>query len=144
MRSRALGVTCLALLLTGCSYSYELLASIIGGRLAFIVDQASDREPDCINAITVEMDDPAHGSDPPGEEHWFERASYDCKNPFPIFYGVALKGGPPENGPQYATVSAKPLKVGIIYTVSTTSGATGYGGGRFRLRANGSVENLPR
>ena len=59
MRSRALGVTCLALLLTGCSYSYELLASIIGGRLAFIVDQASDREPDCINAITVEMDDPA-------------------------------------------------------------------------------------
>ena len=79
-----------------------------------------------------------------GEEHWFDRASYDCKNPFPIFYGESLKGGPPESGPQYAIINAKPLKVGIIYSVSTTTGATGYGGGRFRLRPDGAVENLPR
>jgi hypothetical protein len=142
MRSRAFVISCFALMLTGCSYSYDLLATMIGGRLAFVVAPASDKKPDCINAITVEMDDSRHGNDPPGEEQWFERASYNCENPFPIFYGASLKGGPPESGPQYVTIKAKRLKVGVIYSVKTTSGATGYGGGRFRLVADGTVENL--
>lgn len=143
MHLRAFVVLCLALLLSGCSYSYDLLATMIGGRVAFVVDPTSDRKSDCINAITVEMDDPTQGRDAVGEERWFEQTSYNCDNPFPILYGVPLKGGPPESGPQYATVKPKPLKVGVIYSVSTTTGATGSGGGRFRLRADGTVENLP-
>ena len=103
----------------------------------------SDRNADCINAITVEEDDPNQDSDAVGEEHWYERASYDCDNPFPIFYGVPLKGGPPEDGPQNANVKAKPIKLGVIYSVSTTTGATGYGDGRFRLNPDGTIQNLP-
>jgi hypothetical protein len=38
-------------------------------------------------------------------------------------------------------VEAKPLHVGVVYEVTTTTGATGYGGGWFRITADRRVEN---
>jgi hypothetical protein len=147
---------CLALLatlpLSGCSYAYDVLATVIDGRLAFIVDPQSPNAADCINHIEVVTDErevaPAATGDDPVRTgygtYWYEVASYDCENPFPVFYGSALRGGPPENWESPDHVKPKPLKIGVVYEVSTTTGATGYGGGRFRIRPNRTVENLPR
>ena len=49
-----------------------------------------------------------------------------------------------QRGSQYATIKAKRLKVGVIYIVNATSSGSGYGAGRFRLGADGTVENLSR
>lgn len=40
-------------------------------------------------------------------------------------------------------IAAKKLEEGVTYTISTTTGATGYGCGRFRLHVGGRVENMP-
>ena len=80
----------LALALSGCSFSYEVLATVIGGRLAFIVDPRSDRTPDCINHIEVLADDCSAAPAEAGDDstrvgygtYWYERASYDCKTLF--------------------------------------------------------------
>ena len=156
------------LTLSGCSYSYDILAVVIGGRLAFMVDPRSERSPDCLNAIEVQTDEEANATPEPGDDftrvaygtYWYQRASYKCKTPFPIFYGSALKGGPPEDSGVVENLPAsedetgmlarpdfvkpKPLRVGVVYRISTTTGSTGYGGGAFRIRPNRTVENLPR
>ena len=157
-----------ALALSGCSYSYDLLAVVIGGRLAFIVDPRSARSPDCLNVIEVQTDEEANATAEPSDDltrvgygtYWYERVSYGCKNPFPVFYGSALKGGPPEDSGVVEALPAsegqtgtharpdhvkpKPLKVGVVYRIRTTTGATGYGSGAFRIRPNRTVENLPQ
>ena len=46
----------MAVALGSCSYSYELLAVVMGGRLAFVVDSSSSKEPECMNGITVSTD----------------------------------------------------------------------------------------
>ena len=74
---------------------------------------------------------------------WFETVSYDdpCANRFPLPYGARLKG---EHQNDSGIVKAKPLLREVVYEVTTTTGATGYGGGRFIIHADGRVENLPR
>lgn len=37
---------------------------------------------------------------------------------------------------------ATPLRRGVAYSITTTTGATGYGDGRFVIHADGRVENL--
>ncbi|WP_156356286.1 hypothetical protein [Sphingomonas sp. Leaf22] len=63
----------------------------------------------------------------------------ECWNQFPILYGQTLTGKPflPPG------VAAKPLRVGMTYTVETTGSGSGYGSGRFRVRRDRTVENLP-
>jgi hypothetical protein len=91
----------------------------------------------------------------------FREKTFDvtgCENPFPVFYGAPLKGKPfkwsPEGGPIDAVgrayvekmrvgIEPKPLRVGVVYEVATTSRGGGSGGCRFRIRTDGSVENLP-
>lgn len=72
---------------------------------------------------------------------WLESVSHDdkCANKFPLPYGVTLKG---QHQQDSELIGAKPLRRGTVYEISTTSGATGYGGGRFAVRADGSIENL--
>jgi hypothetical protein len=153
MRLRFYIIVYAALLLSGCSYSYELIAKVIDGRIAFVVDPKSGHQPGCINEIEVQTDDAVHASPAPGDDRdrigygtfWFEVAGYECATEFPVFYGAPLKGGPPESGKEdLGMVKPKPLKVGVVYHVNTTTGATGYGGGAFRIRADGIVENVPR
>ncbi len=157
MRSRILqliAISSAALALGSCSYVYDLLAVVIDGRLAFIVDPASQRKPDCVRGITVRADKgepkakPVKGDDKlsvlNGGAYW--ESNFDvssCPNPFPIYYGQPLKGVPflYEDG-KPSSVEAKPLRIGAIYEVTTSSSGSGYGGGWFRITPDRRVENF--
>ena len=112
-----------------------------------MVAPSSSGEPECLRQIEVRADDNA--------KMWKDAVEYDggCKNPFPVVYGARLIGKPwvypddaglPESvrGKPVEQVTARPLEVGAIYTVDTTTGSTGYGCGRFRIKADRTVENL--
>jgi hypothetical protein len=166
MRLRNLIAAACALALSGCSYVYGLVATKIGDRLAFVVAPGSVRKPDCIRSIEVRAEGDVHAEPVPGDDRSdvligvFWKKTFDvtgCENPFPVFYGAPLKGKPfqtyPEGGPVSAGdraiteqlragVSAKRLRVGVVYEVATTSRGGGSGGCRFRIRDDGSVENL--
>lgn len=157
---RTVGIAVAAFALGSCSYSYDLLAVVIGGRLAFIVDPSSSKEPECMNGIMVstEKGETATAKAAPGDDEqlvangvfWRKSFEADCENHFPIFYGQALKGQQlvydgrvpgAAPGEMSSVVEAKPLHVGVVYEVTTTSGATGYGGGWFRITPDRRVEN---
>ncbi len=159
---RIMGIVLAPLALGSCSYSYDLLAVVIGGRLAFIVDPSSSKEPECINGIMVSTDkgETATAKASSGDDEklvangafWWKVLESDCQNPFPIFYGQTLNGDrltylKYEEGvggharEASPIVGAKPLHVGVVYQVTTTSGATGYGGGWFRITPDRRVEN---
>ena len=151
MPRRFVALLLLAATLTSCAYKYQLLAVSQGGRLAFIVSPKSDHRPSCLRYVEVLADDGAKAkTEPePGDDksrvgygtYWFESVDYDdaCANRFPILYGTNLSG----RHQQYGSVKAKALRREVVYVVSTTTGATGYGGGRFVIHANGHIENLP-
>ena len=54
------------------------------------------------------------------------------------FYGQSLEGQPFFN----PGVAAKPLRIGVVYSVNTEGSGSGYGSGRFRIRADRTIENL--
>jgi hypothetical protein len=150
---RLLAISLLALTLGSCSYGCDILAVVIGGRLAFIVDPASEWQPDCIYGISVEADKGEPKAEPEktddrllvtnGGLYWDQTfAVTSCENRFPIFYGAPLQGPPfVYNGKGLGSVAAKPLRVGALYHV-TTSGDGGYGNGWFRIMPDWRVENL--
>lgn len=153
MGARAAGVLLSLLTLTGCSYPYDLRAIVLNGRLGFIVDPNSEHKPGCIRSIHVQTDErararPAIGDDKQlvsnGVFWWKDYAVDACPNPFPILYGQPLAGRPftYRNG-SASGVEAKPLRIGVIYEVDTTSSGSGFGEGRFRIRADHTIENLP-
>src|SRR5690606_18155472 len=134
------------LALAGCSYSYEVQARVSEGRLLF--DANPQWGADCVRRVVVgsEEDDAV--------TVWEQSVSHDdrCENTFPITYGEPLRGRPhvydsgdisdAMAGTPAPSVVAEKLRTGVIYTVSTTTGATGYGCGRFRITSNRQVENL--
>jgi len=126
----------LAIMLSSCSYVYDLHAVVSNEQLMFIVSPASSQQPECLRDIEVVEESGGR------ETLWSESVSYDddCANEFPVVYGVALKG---QHLTDRKEVSGKPLQRGVIYNVSATTGATGYGGGRFLIDADGRVKNLP-
>jgi hypothetical protein len=126
----------LALALGSCSYGYDVLAVVRGGRLVFIVDPASPSHPSCVRRIEVTAEGSAQ------ETVWQANVGYDddCANTFPLAHGAPIKG---RLQPEDPFIPAKPLRRGVIYDLSTTSGATGYGGGRFVVREDGRIRNLP-
>lgn len=147
-RERTIGCSVLLpFLLTGCSYSYDLKAIVRDGRLAFIVDPSSRRDANCVRSITVsaENGEAAAGSDDDRQvvengAFWEEETRVtDCRNQFPILYGQPLQGEPF----QRPIVAPKPLRIGVIYSVGTSSSGSGYGAVRFRIRRDRTVENLP-
>lgn len=128
-----------AMLLTfplgGCSYSYDLIAAVRNGKIVIDVDPSSSQHPPCLRRIEVSAEDAR-------ETIWQESVSHDddCANQFPLPYGNRLLG---THQPDSEEVAAKPLQRDTIYEVTATTGATGYGGGRFIVHADGTVENLP-
>jgi hypothetical protein len=118
----------------------------VDGRLIF--DANPQWFADCVRHVEVRADDA------PSEILWEQSISHDdaCENTFPITYGEALRGrpfvnevvvvvdGPGELPPPLT--AAKKLRIGVVYAVSTTTGATGYGCGRFRINPGLRVENL--
>lgn len=152
---RSIMALVLPLALSGCSYVYDLRAIVINGRLAFMVDPRSKRQADCIRSIHVQTADGETASAKPGPDdaeglvangvYWWKDYAIDgCPNPFPILYGQPLAGRPfVYSDGDTRGVEAKPLRIGVIYEVQTSSGGSGYGEGRFRIRADRTVENLP-
>lgn len=144
MLRAAVPVLC-TLTLCGCSYSYDVQARVSDGRLIFEVNPQWGA--DCVRRVEVRSEEKG------GEAVWEQTVSFDdgCENKFPIAYGVPLRGRPhvydsgaPDVmvGTAAPSVAAKKLLAGVICTVSTTTGATGYGCGRFRIGSDRQVENL--
>lgn len=78
-----------------------------------------------------------------GGAYWWEQFdSTSCPNPFPIFYGQALKGVRfvYDDG-RTNWVKAKPLVIGHVYEVDMISSGSGYGSGWFRITPDRRVEN---
>lgn len=125
----------LAASLEGCSYRYDLIAAVRNGQIVIDVDPSSSRHPACLRRIEVSANDERKAA-------WLESVSYDddCANKFPLPYGYRLRG---KHQPDSREVAAKPLRREIVYEVTATTGATGYGGGRFIVHADGRLENLP-
>ena len=164
MRASPLRLSSIALAafaLGSCSYSYKLLAVVIDGRLAFVVDPSSRRDAECIDGITVEAaaGETATAKAGPADDarlvargiFWQESMKEPCQNQFPVFYGQPLKGERLVHGedmPDFIAdevryvVEAKPLRVNVVYEVSTTSGS-GYGRVWFRITPHRSIENWP-
>jgi hypothetical protein len=124
----------LAVSLGSCSYSYDLIAAVRNGQIVIDVDPASSRHPSCLRRIEVSAVDER-------EATWSEGVRYedDCANKFPLPYGYRLRG---KHQPDRQEVAAKPLRRERVYEVTVTTGATGYGGGRFIIHEDGRVENL--
>lgn len=141
----------LAVTLGSCSYTYDLKAVVVGGRLAFVVDPKSRHDAFCINAIDVIASGGVRAKAARGDDasrvrygtFWHERLDYKCTDEFPIFYGQRLKGKQGPSDQAIETVAAKPLNIGVVYEVTTTTGATGYGGGAFKLLPDRTVINVP-
>ena len=121
--------------LAGCSYSYDLIAVVRSGQVSIDVSPSSSRQPPCLRRIEVSVEDER-------EAAWLESVSYDdaCANKFPLSYGHRLRG---KHQPDSAEVGPKPLRRETVYEVTATTGASGYGGGRFIIRADGRIQNLP-
>ena len=136
--------------LSSCSYTYDIKAVVIGGRLAFIVDPNSRQSASCINQIDVIATGDARARPALGDDvsrvrygtYWHERLDNDCVDEFPILYGQRFKGKPMPLGQAAETVAAKPLRAGVIYEVATTTGNGGYGGGAFKIMPDRTVVNV--
>lgn len=136
--------------LSACSYSYDVQAKVSDGLLTF--DANPQWGADCVRQVEITSDEGEAGTRT--EVVWKQAISHEdgCKNTFPIAYGEQLKGYPyvygsggvfdEMDGTPEPSVAATTLRLGVIYTVSTTTGATGYGCGKFRLGANRQVQNL--
>ena len=139
-----------ALSLSGCSYSYEVIAIVIGGKIAFIVSPNSSSRPSCVREVEVLADRENRANAGPGDDKgrvgygtfWRDQVGHHCTNSFPVFYGVALKGEALQLDQSTGSVSAKPLRVGVTYEVNTVSGAAGYGSGAFKITSDRKVINL--
>lgn len=136
-----------ALMLGSCSFGYDLVARVDGGRIVF---DASDARPGwffgelCVSGVHVTSDEETGVLPEPGDDEalvtngraawWVEENANQCMESLPIAYGRT---------PAHSRVrvAAKPLKPGVVYRVST-GGHGGYGSGRFRLSRDGRVENL--
>lgn len=151
MRKRLLIVFPAFFGLGSCSYVYDVVAEMIDGELTFTSDRSWFRER-CVRAIdVVAMDrDDATAAEAGDDQslvgfgtYWSESMDYDCGDRFPVVYGAHLSGEPLPDESSGVRVAPKKLKAEVIYRVSTVSGATGYGGGRFVINADGTVDNLP-
>jgi hypothetical protein len=138
--------------MSGCSSVYDLRAVVLDGKVAFVPTEVDFRgDPDCIKFISVSAND---GPPPTPEEgdtiglvengtYWYQSfAVTSCENPFPVVYGESLAGPPfGENYPD--VVKPKPLRVGVVYEVTTLSDGSAYGGGKFMINDQRKLVNLP-
>lgn len=146
---RALHILALICLLGlgGCSYRFDVRAVMIDGRLAF-VSTGRFPKPDCISRVMIRDVEAGTAQTYAAWMQtafaWVDEGGYDCTDRFPLFYGEPLKGEDADRPVPATEVAPKELRVGAIYEVMIISGATGAGGGRFRLLPDGRVENLGR
>jgi hypothetical protein len=157
MKARTLPVLIACLVLSGCSYTYDVVAVLHNGVVQF-TDRRSSFEQvvfggRCVREVWVTANSGPVPTVAPGDNadivarhrtYWSEAVAYedDCANRMPLTYGAPLSGRPQRDNP-LVPVSPKALMPDIVYDVSTTTGVTGYGHGRFVIRRDGRLENLP-
>ena len=145
---RMFAIVAVALMLQSCSYSYPVLAEVIGGRLAFV---SGDNDFDCIATIGVSregprrpdpaidnLDDPEARGDAISHVRAAWRISgleYECKADYPVFYGARFLG-------QEEVVPAKKLHVDEPYSVMVGGPNASGGHGCFRIDRQGRVHNI--
>jgi len=157
MKAPTLSVLIVCLAISGCSYVYDVVAVVHDGVVQF-TDKRSWFEQfvfggRCVREVWVTARSGPVPTIAAGDNadiitrhrtYWSEAVAYEdaCANRMPLTYGAALSGRPQRDNP-LVPVSPKALLPDIIYDVSTTTGATGYGRGRFVVRRDGHLENLP-
>lgn len=157
MKARTLPALLACIALNGCSYLYDVVAIVEDGVVQFTARRGAIEEVffgrRCVREVWVTA---ASGPVPrasPGDDedmltrhrtYWSESVEHTdhCANRFPVTYGAPLVGEPMRDWP-IGRVSPKPLLPDVEYSVSTGTGATGMGHGRFILRRDGRIENLP-
>lgn len=89
MLRAAIPILCV-LTLCGCSYSYDVQATVSDGRLIF--DANPQWGADCVRRVEVRAEED-RGSEGAGAV-WEQSISHDdaCENRFPIVYGEPLRG----------------------------------------------------
>ena len=138
---RITAVIAASIVLQSCSYSYDVLATVIDGRLAFI---SADDDYTCVANVDVSAAYETRAVALPGDDQglvvnggafWSTNAPViDCRMQFPIFYGSIAPG-------VQQSVSPKPLRVRVIYSVNT-EGEGAYGHGCFRITAARRIQKL--
>ena len=153
MTARTITALILAFILSSCSTAYDLKAILVDGAVAFVPEDTDiwgNPDPDCFYSISVSIVDGPAATPAAGESvgmvkngtYWNKTfAVTSCDNPFPVTYGAKLRGPPFRKNYEYE-VEAKPLLPGFTYEVSASSNGSAYGGGKFRLTKQGTVENL--
>lgn len=139
---RVIALAGLVILLSGCSYSYDVIAKVIDGRLAFA---SKDDDYTCIANIFVTAEDGVRAVPAPSDQRglvlnggafwWTDAPVARCTTKLPVFYGSVA----PSVG-HY--VSPKPLRIGVMYAVNTEGGGA-YGHGCFRITPTRRIQNLP-
>ena len=116
---RSIAAALLPLVLTSCSYHYDLKAVELNGRIAFI--PLKDKGSGCFADFKVTSET--------GEVVWELAASQylppPCQTDFPVVYGAV-----PHDMAE--RVKAKPLTAGVIYRVEGWDGDSYSGAFRFR------------
>ena len=135
--------------LVSCSEQYRVLAAASAGRLVFVVDPNSQPAPACLRSVSVTAEGRSRARAEEGDDSdmvgygtfWSEEDGYDkqCESRFPLPYGAPLKG---RRVRDVGNVKPKQLLRNVVYEISTTTGFTAYGSGRFLIRAGGKIENL--
>lgn len=150
MIGRTIIAALLLLSLASCSYAYDVRAVMIDGQLHFASDKDWFRER-CVREIAIVAASREDSAEPaPADDevrvgygtYWRDEVSYHCENRFPVRYGGRLQGARLPSDTAGGLVAPKPLKPGVAYKGSTTTGATGYGEGQFRIETDGTVTNL--
>lgn len=119
--------------LSGCSYAYDVIAERLNDHIVFRVAVNSPRHPTCVSRIEIRESDT-------NEIVWRDSVDQDdgCSNEFPMAYGSKFSG---RSEPAWPRINAKTLTKEVVYEISTTTGATGYGGGIFMIDQSGQVLN---
>lgn len=122
------------ILLGSCSYTFDIEARMIDGKVTFVVAPDSRSKPgnSCVGTIMVADDEGIV---------WQDHVGQPCATRFPVVYGLPLRG---VADPEFADLKTgpRPLRTGVVYDVMANVGI-GYGEGRFRLTEDGRVETLP-
>jgi hypothetical protein len=131
---------------------FEIVAMTIDGRLAFVA-KGTSAQPPCISRIQVIRPGCTDRAADEPETVWRERVfawsdygGFECVDNFPIFYGEALNGRDRRGLATPSEVAPKTLEAGVTYTVTATTAGLGgrswFGGGSFRLGADGLVDEV--
>lgn len=139
--ARALLIPALAAPAAGCSYTFQVLAEVQDGRLAFVLAPGSRLHGDkCVKSVHVAAAASTSNAGR-GMPVWSVSDSTAgaerCPFRLPLVYG-ARSASPT----QVVDTPAQPLMRGVVYEISLRASNSGSGGGAFLITPDGRVRNV--